>query len=146
VHRTVWWCTGQCPVPRLARRRSRRSQEKAKEPRLKIIGLSGMHWTVWCANGARGQRSAAQSAGDAWPAPTVGWSHRTVSGLHRIVSSAQTGPKVQRSAAPDKEGDRAPDNYCSCSVVHRTVRCATRQKARIVFQLDLQRLLAVLGL
>jgi hypothetical protein len=24
------------------------------------------------------QRSAAQSAGDAWPAPTVGWGHRTV--------------------------------------------------------------------
>jgi hypothetical protein len=24
------------------------------------------------------QRSAAKSAGDAWPAPTVGWGHRTV--------------------------------------------------------------------
>jgi hypothetical protein len=30
--------------------------------------------------------------------------------------------------------------------VHGTVRCATRQKARIAFQVDLQRLLAVLGL
>jgi hypothetical protein len=30
--------------------------------------------------------------------------------------------------------------------VHRTVRCTTRQKARIAFLLDLQRLLAALGL
>jgi hypothetical protein len=30
--------------------------------------------------------------------------------------------------------------------LHRTVRCATRQKARIAFQLDLQWLLAALGL
>jgi hypothetical protein len=33
-----------------------------------------------------------------------------------------------------------------CLVVHRTVRCATRQKARIAFLLGLQRLLAALGL
>jgi hypothetical protein len=31
-------------------------------------------------------------------------------------------------------------------IMHRTVRGTTRQKARIVFQLDLQRLLAALGL
>jgi hypothetical protein len=30
--------------------------------------------------------------------------------------------------------------------VHRTVRCATRQKARITFLVGLQRLLAALGL
>jgi hypothetical protein len=33
-----------------------------------------------------------------------------------------------------------------CPVVHRTVRCATRQKARIAFLDCLQRLLAALGL
>jgi hypothetical protein len=33
-----------------------------------------------------------------------------------------------------------------CPVVHRTVRCATRQKARIAFQECLQRFLAALGL
>jgi hypothetical protein len=37
-----------------------------------------VHWTVRWANGTRDQWSAAQSAGDAWPAPTVGWAHRTV--------------------------------------------------------------------
>jgi hypothetical protein len=36
-------------VPRLVRRRTRRSREKAKAPRLKFTGLSGVHRTVWCA-------------------------------------------------------------------------------------------------
>jgi hypothetical protein len=55
------------------------------------------------------QRSAAQSAGDAWPAATVSWAHRTVSG-------APTDPKDQWSDAPDMEGDRAPDCYSDCPV------------------------------
>jgi hypothetical protein len=85
------------------------------------------------------QRSAVQSASDAWPAPTVGRWHRTVSG-------APTGPKLQRSTAPEKEGDCAPNNYSDCPVVHQTVRCTTRQKARLALQDCLQRLLAALGL
>jgi hypothetical protein len=32
-----------------------------------------------------------------------------LSGGHRIVSGAPTGPEEQWSAAPDMEGDRAPD-------------------------------------
>jgi hypothetical protein len=36
--------------------------------------------------------------------------------------------------------------YRTCPVAHRTVRCATRQKARIAFHVDLQQLLAALGL
>jgi hypothetical protein len=35
------WCTGQCPMPRLARRRTGRSREKKKALQLKITGLSG---------------------------------------------------------------------------------------------------------
>jgi hypothetical protein len=87
------------------------------------------------------------------PRPTVG---SAISGrrmarsngqlVHRTVSSAPTGPKVPRSAASDEERDWAPDGYYSCSVGHQTVWCATRQKARIAFQFDLQRLLAALGL
>jgi hypothetical protein len=41
VHRTVRWCTRQCPVPRLAWRRTGRSREKKKALRLKITGLFG---------------------------------------------------------------------------------------------------------
>jgi hypothetical protein len=139
VHRTVRWCTGQCPVPRLARRRTRRSREKAKAPRLKITGLSGES-TAHAANGRQRNQWATRGPRQR----SVG--HTGLSGVHWTVSGAPTELKVQQSGAPDKEGDWAPDSYCSCPVVHRTVRCATRQKARIAFQLDLQWLLAALGL
>jgi hypothetical protein len=39
------------------------------------------------------QRSAVQSAGDAWPAATVGWAHR-LSGVHRTVSGVPTAPRT----------------------------------------------------
>jgi hypothetical protein len=69
-----------------------------------------------------------------------------LSGVHRTVSSVPTSPEEQRSDAPDLEGDRAPYSYSDYPVVHRTVRCTTRQKAGIAFQVGLQRLLAALGL
>jgi hypothetical protein len=59
------------------------------------------------------QRSAAQSAGDVWPAATVGWAHQTVSG-------APTDPEDQRSDVLDLECDRAPDSYSDCPVHHPT--------------------------
>jgi hypothetical protein len=78
------------------------------------------------------QRSAAQSAGDAWqlqrsPAGTG------LSGVHRTVSGAPTSPELQRSSVPEKEGDRHRTGYSSCPVVHRTVRCTTRLKASLAF-------------
>jgi hypothetical protein len=96
------------------------------------IGLSGEP-TAPAANG----RSRDQRA-------TRGSRQRSVG--HIGLSDAPTGPEAQRSAAPDMERDRAPDCYSGYQVVHRTVRCTTRQKARIAFQVDLQRLLAALGL
>jgi hypothetical protein len=45
--------------------------------------------------------------------------------VHRIVSGAPTGLELQRSGVLEKEGDRAPDKYSDCPVVHRTVRCTT---------------------
>jgi hypothetical protein len=59
------------------------------------------------------QRSAAKSTGDAWPAPTVGWGHRTGSG-------APTSPKLQQSAAPGMEGNHALDMNNGCPVRHPT--------------------------
>jgi hypothetical protein len=70
--------TGQCPVPRLAQRRTRRSREFT-EGTAAII-----HQTVWCAPDCPvsqrrpRQQSIAQSAGDTWPELTISWSHRTV--------------------------------------------------------------------
>jgi hypothetical protein len=72
--------------------------------------------------------------------------HTGLSGVHRTVSSAPTDPEDQRSDALNMEGDRAPDSYSDCPVVHRTVRCTTRWKASLAFQVSLQRLLAALGL
>jgi hypothetical protein len=40
--------------------------------------------------------------------------------VHRTVSGAPTDPEDQRSDAPDKEGDRAPDSYSDCPVHHPT--------------------------
>jgi hypothetical protein len=59
------------------------------------------------------QRSTAKSAGDAWSAPTVGRGHW-------IVSGAPTSLKLQRSAAPGMEGNRAPDMNSGCPVRHPT--------------------------
>jgi hypothetical protein len=41
---------------------------------------------------------------------------------------------------------RTRPSTCDCPVVHRTVRCTTRQKATLAFLVGLQRLLAALGL
>jgi hypothetical protein len=101
--------------------------------------------TVRLAKGARGQQSSARSTGDTWSSQRSG-GHTGLSCVHRTVFGAPTDPKIQRSASLKKERDCAPDWYCSCPVVHRIVWCATRQKARIAFQVDLRRLLATLGL
>jgi hypothetical protein len=69
-----------------------------------------------------------------------------LSSVHRTVSGAPSGPKLQRSTAPFLEGNRAPDRYNDGPVVHRTVRCTTRQKARLAFKDCLQWLLVALAL
>jgi hypothetical protein len=111
VHRTVRWCTRQCPVvhPTLSgaprwHLRTCCSRDFVGDVRLKITGLSARE----------------ESARDAWQAPTVGWG-TGLSGVHRTVSGAPTAPKCQRSASPNKEGD-----------LHRTVSdgapdCPVRQ-------------------
>jgi hypothetical protein len=37
--------------------------------------------------------------------------HTRLSGVHRTVSGAPTGPEAERSVVPHMEGDRAPDCY-----------------------------------
>jgi hypothetical protein len=125
VHQTVSGAPGWPTVNRLLSGNNR-------GVRLKFTGLSGEP-TAPAANGRpRDQRA------------TRGQLQRSAgcTGL----SGASTSPEEQRSAAPDMEGDRAPDMNSGCPVVHWTVRCTTRQKARLAFQVGLQRLLAALGL
>jgi hypothetical protein len=91
------------------------------------------------------QQLATQSSRDTWSCQlSVG--HTGVSDVHRAVSGAPTDTEDQRSDVLEMEGDQAPDSYRDCPVVHRTVRCTTRQKASLAFQVGLQRLLAALGL
>jgi hypothetical protein len=125
VHRTVSCAPGWPTVNRLLSGNDR-------GVRLKFTGLSGEP-TAPAANGRPRDQHA-----------TRGQLQRSAgcTGL----SGAPIGPEEQWSDAPDMEGDRAPDMNCGCPVVHRTVRCTTRQKARMTFQIDLQRLLAALGL
>jgi hypothetical protein len=71
AHRTVRWCTRQCPVRQAGFRRTGRSREK-----LAAYDYNSPDCLV--SQRPPAQRSAAQSAGDAWPAPTIGWGHQTV--------------------------------------------------------------------
>jgi hypothetical protein len=100
-----------------------------------------IHWTVRWYTELSGEPTVASANGRlrnprATPVPqqrSVGHTglsgvHRTVSGVHRTVSDA-----------PDMEGDRAPNSYSDCLVVHLTVRCTIRQKASLAFQVGLQR-------
>jgi hypothetical protein len=78
------------------------------------------------------QRSVAQSTGDAWPAPTVG--RGTGQCPVRQLARCCNGRLCQKR----KE--------ISTGQATVAVRCTTRQKASLAFHVDLQRLLAALGL
>jgi hypothetical protein len=131
--RTNLWRTGQCSVPRLARRRTGCSREKKKALRLKITVLYG--GASDCPVNQRRSR------------PTVGC---TISG-RRV---ARANGRLGASDCPVRQRD--PRHNCRLrpirkEIVHRTLTvyvrwCTTRQKARFAFQVDLQRLLAALGL
>jgi hypothetical protein len=71
------------------------------------------------------QWSATQSAGDAWPAPTVGRGHRTVRCAPDCpvctgLSGAPTGSALQRSSPLEKERDPHRTVYSDCPVHHPT--------------------------
>jgi hypothetical protein len=104
-----------------------------------------IHRTVrWC-TGLSDEPTAASA--------TVG---RAIRGRRLALANGRQGapdsvrcanwPALQQSSALEKEGDPHQTVYSDCPVVHQTVRCATRQKARIAFLVGLQRLLAALGL
>jgi hypothetical protein len=79
--------------------RKGRSREFVGGVRLKFTGLSDEP-TVGRANGRPSQRSAAQSARDAWPSQRSDGG-TGLSGVHQTVSGAPTAPNLQRSAVPE---------------------------------------------
>jgi hypothetical protein len=177
AHRTVLWCTGQCPVCQAGS-----CEKTALGTRWRRTTI--IHRTVrWC-TGMSGESSAANSSPsgkakgrrgyNSPDCPVVQRTVRWCSGLsgEPMVASANGRPRnlhATRGSSNGRQG--APDCpvhqrawscnghlcpiwkaiahrtvYRTCPVAHRTIRCATKQKARIAFHVDLQRLLAALGL
>ena len=135
VHRTVRWCTGQCPV-----RQTGSGELAALGKKLTAYGYNSPDCPV-------SQRSAEPTVGRAIRAghmaePTVRWGHRTV----RCAPDSVRCANGSKAANGRLRQIRKEIRTGQCPVVHRTVRCARRQKARIAFLDCSQRLLAALGL
>jgi hypothetical protein len=137
-HRTVRWCTGQCPVRQTDSARSSHSREFADGVRLKFTGLSGES-TVGRANGRprdlRATRGRANGRKGAPDCPVC-------TGL----SGAPTAPRSATVSNGRLCRLWKEIGHRTVSGVHRTVRCTRRQKAGMAFQICSQRLLAALGL
>ena len=131
-----------CPVPRLACLTNSLLSGK-------VEGVAAIiHWTDRCATRLSGVTVA--------PGPTVGSAisgrrvdfakgHQAASDCpvcHRTVWCA----KGVVAAMVGFAGKGRKSRTVHCPVVHRTVRCAHGQKATMAFQMELQRLLAALGL
>ena len=114
VHRTVRWCTGQCPVRQAGIGPTGRSREFVGGVRLKITGLSG-----GAPDCPVSQRSAAQSTRDAWPSQRSDGG-TGLSGVHRTVSGAPTAPNLQRSAVAFLESNQHQTLNSACPVRHPT--------------------------
>jgi hypothetical protein len=102
-HRTVRWCTGQCPV------------RQAGSSELVALGNSPATYDYNSPDCPVSQRSAARSARDTWPSQRLERGHRTV----RCAPDCPVRQRLQgcqRSASPQKERNRAPD----CPVRHAT--------------------------
>jgi hypothetical protein len=135
VHQTVWWCTGQCPVCQAGS-----GELAALGNELTAYGYNSPDCPV-------SQRSAGPTVGCAICArhvaePTVRRGHRTV----RCAPNSVRCANGSKAANGRLRQIRKEIRTGQCPVVHRTVRCARRQKARIDFPDCSQRLLAALGL
>jgi hypothetical protein len=78
VHRTVSGALGWSPANWPLSRKLRRCTTIIHRTVRWCTGLSGGAPDCPVSQRPPAQRSAAKSAGEAWPAPTVGWGHRTV--------------------------------------------------------------------
>jgi hypothetical protein len=135
VHRTVRWCTGPCPVC------------QAGSGELAALGKELTAYDYNSPDCPVSQQSAGPTVGCAIRAvhvdePTVGRGHRTV----RCAPDSVRCANVSKAANGRFRQRRKEIRTGQCSVVHRTVRCASRQKARNAFLECTQRLLAALGL
>src|SRR5688572_29561862 len=133
-HRTVRWCTGQCPVRQAGSREKAalgtstavygynspdcpvgRSQANSSLSGIHRRRTAIIHRTVRCAPDCPvSQRSAARSTRDTWPSQRLEGG-TGLSGVHQTCPVRQRLSGCQRSTVPFMEGNRAPDS----------VRCAS---------------------
>jgi hypothetical protein len=167
VHRTVRWCTGQCPVCQAGS-----GEQAALGTSTTVYGYNSPDCPVSCS-----QANSSLSGNHQQRTTKI---HRTVrwcTGLsgESTVSRGNGRPRIPRMTrgranghigAPDcpvctghvrcANGSQAANGrlrhfwkeigHRTMSGVHRTVRCSSRQKARSAFLDCFQRLLAALGL
>jgi hypothetical protein len=135
-HRTVRWCTGQCPV-----RQTGSGKLAALEKKLTAYDYNSPDCPVYTGLSSEptvGRAIHAEHVAE----PTVRWGHRTVRCAPDCVRCANGSKAANGRLRQIRKEIRTGQ----CLVVHRTVRCARRQKARIAFLDCSQRLLAALGL
>ena len=105
-------CTGQCPV-----RQAGSAELATLGNSSAAYGYNSPDYPV--SQRPPAQRSAAQSARDAWPTPKVGWGHRTVRCANQPKDPTVGCARNGRRSAPDNEqwmSGGAPD----CPVRHPT--------------------------
>jgi hypothetical protein len=130
IYRTVRWCTGLSGESTTAN-----SSLSGKGTRRR--GYNSPDCPV--SQQRQRQRSAARSTRDMWLAPMVGLVYRTIRCAPDSVRCAIWPRGATVGCA--RFGRKSRTGHAIVAV-----RCATRQKARIAFHVDFQRLLAALGL
>ena len=130
------WSTGQCPV------------RQAGSSEVAALGNSPATYGYNSPDCPVSQRSATRSARDTWPSQRLEGG-TGLSGVHRTCPVC-TGHVRCANGSQISNGRlrclRKEIGHRIVSGVHRTVRCASRQKARSAFLDCSQRLLAALGL
>jgi hypothetical protein len=141
VHRTVRWCTGQCPVC------------QAGAGQLAALGFhrrrtAKNHWAVrWCTR-LSGEPTVSRANGRPHnPRVTRGRANGLMGAPDCPVCTGQCPVRQRLQIVNGRlRQNRKEISTGQCPVVHRTVRCTSRQKARFAFLDCSQRLLAALGL
>jgi hypothetical protein len=143
IHRTVRWCTGlsggSSEANSLLSGMKKGDVAKIHRTVRWCTGLSGEP-TIASANGRprnlRATRDSSNSRRGALDCPVC----------TRQCPVRQWARSCNSRLCPIWKGIVHRTGYSSCPVAYRTVRCATRQKARMAFQVCIQWLLAALGL
>jgi hypothetical protein len=136
VHRTVWWCTGQCSV------------HQAGAGQLAALGNSTAAYGYNSPDCPVVQRTVRWANGRPRnPSVTRGRANGLMGAPDCPVCTGQCLVR-QRLQIVNGRLRQNRKEICTgqCPVVHRTVRCTSRQKARIAFLDCSQRLLTALGL